>query len=160
AAALRYAEALGPILHRLVRIATRVQGIVVAPGNPAGIRDVSDLARLGLRFVNRQRDSGTRFLFDQLLKRSGIDPAAIRGYENEELTHGAVAAHVASGSADAGIAIQAAATQFGLDFVPIVKEHYYLAVHRDLLLKPEVEYLLGLLRGNAFHDAVESYHGD
>src|SRR5262245_56192311 len=109
AAAVRYAEALGPSAHRLIRIAARVQGRIVPRGNPAGIRQASDLAREGLRFVNRQRDSGTRFLLDQLLQAAGVDPKRIRGYENEEHTHAAVAAHIASGSADAGLGIQAAA---------------------------------------------------
>src|SRR6185295_1330122 len=104
------AKALGPSVHRLIRIATRVQGLIVRQGNPADIRQPADLARPGLRFVNRQRDSGTRLLLDQLLQAAGIDPAGIRGYENEEYTHSAVAAHIASGLADAGLGIEAAAS--------------------------------------------------
>ena len=130
------------------------------PGNPAAIREAADLGRPGLRFVNRQRDSGTRFLLDQLLQAAGVDPKGLQGYENEEHTHAAVAAHIASGLADVGLGIEAAARQFGLDFIPLATEHYYLAVHKDNLPKPEVEYLLGVLRGDAFHDAVNSYHGE
>jgi len=74
----RYAKALGPSVHRLIRIATRVQGLIVRQGNPADIRQPADLARPGLRFVNRQRDSGTRLLLDQLLQAAGIDPAGSR----------------------------------------------------------------------------------
>lgn len=159
AAALRYAEALGESAHRLIRVAIRVQGLIVPAGNPAALRQAADLARPGVRFINRQRDSGTRLLLDQLLKGAGVEPSRVQGYENEEHTHAAVGAHVASGSADVGLGIEAAAVRFGLDFVPLATEHYYLAVHKDRLDDPEVQSLLGLLRGEAFHDAVTGHHG-
>src|SRR5262249_59432750 len=91
-AAGRYAEALGPAIHRLVWVATRVQGLIVGKGNPKSIGSIADLAWTGVRFVNRQRDSGTRLLLDALLAQAGIDSARIEGYENEEHTHAAVAA--------------------------------------------------------------------
>jgi molybdate transport repressor ModE-like protein len=159
-AAVRYAEALGPDIHRLVRIAERVQGLIVPPGNPLGMTGAADLAKPGVIFVNRQRDSGTRILLDQLLGEADIDASRIEGYQNEEHTHAAVAAHVASGMADAGLGIEAAARQFDLDFVPIATEHYFLALHKDDLEKPEMKHLVGLLRGDAFHDAVTGYHGE
>jgi len=159
AAAERYAQALGDA-HRLVWIATRVQGLIVAPGNPGALRQVRDLARPGIRFVNRQRDSGTRILLDQLLASAGIEAAAIDGYETEEHTHAAVAAFVAGGMADAGLGIEAAAVQFALGFVPLANERYYLAAHKDTLEKPEAKLLVGLLRGDAFHDVVTELHGE
>jgi molybdate transport repressor ModE-like protein len=159
-AAGRYAESLGPDAHRLIRVATRMQGLIVAQQNPKAIRGIQDLARPGLRFINRQRDSGTRILLDQLLAAAQIRPESVDGYETEEHTHAAVAAHVASGLADAGLGIEAAAAQFELDFLPIAREHYFFAAHRDLLEKPEFKFLLGLLRGDAFHDAVTEYHGE
>jgi molybdate transport repressor ModE-like protein len=158
-AAMRYAEALGPAIHRLVWVATRVQGLIVARGNPKSIGAIADLARPGVRFINRQRDSGTRLLLDELLTHAGIDPARIEGYETEEHTHAAVAAHVASGLADTGLGIKAATVQFGLSFVPIASERYFFAVHKDLLERREGKLLVGLLRGDAFHDAVAALHG-
>jgi putative molybdopterin biosynthesis protein len=158
-AATRYAEALGPPIHRLVWVATRVQGLILAKGNPKSIASVVDLARPGVRFINRQRDSGTRLLLDELLAQAGIDPARIEGYENEEHTHAAVAAHVASGLADAGVGIKAATVQFGLSFLPVATERYFFAVHKDLLERREGKLLIGLLRGDAFHDAVARLHG-
>jgi putative molybdopterin biosynthesis protein len=158
-AAERYAEALGTA-HRLVWIAARVQGLIVAAGNAKGIRQVADLARPGLRFVNRQRDSGTRILLDELLREAGVDASGIDGYDNEEHTHAAVAAHVAGGLADAGLGIEAAATQAGLGFVPLAIERYFFAAHQDMMEKPEAKLLVGLLRGDAFHDAVTGLHGD
>ena len=158
-AAMRYAEALGPAIHRLVWVATRVQGLIVGRDNPKSIGSVSDLARPGVRFVNRQGDSGTRMLLDELVAEAKIDPTRIEGYENEEHTHAAVAAHVASGLADAGLGVKAAAVQFGLSFLPIATERYFLAVHKDLLERREGKLLIGLLRGDAFHDAIAALHG-
>lgn len=158
-AALRYAEALGPAIHRLVCVATRAQGLIVARDNPKSIARVADLARPDVRLINRQRDSGTRLLLDELLRQAGIDPVQIEGYENEEHTHAAVAAHVASGLADAGLGIEAAAAQFRLGFVPIATERYFFALHKDLLEQREMKLLIGLLRGDAFHDTVASLHG-
>jgi len=159
AAADRYAQALGDA-HRLVAIATRVQGLIVAPGNPKNVREVRDLVRPGIRFVNRQRDSGTRILLDQLLANAAIESPAIDGYETEEHTHAAVAAFVAGGMADAGLGIEAAAAQFALGFVPLARERYYLAAHKDTLDKPEAKLLVGLVRGDAFHDVVTELHGE
>lgn len=159
-AAARYAEALGPAIHRLIWVATRVQGLIVAAGNPQAIGCIADLARPGLRFINRQRDSGTRILLDELLRETAVDPARVEGYENEEHTHAAVAAHVAGGLADAGLGIAAAATQAGLGFVPLTTERYFFAAHKDTLAKPEAKLLVGLLRGDAFRDAVTELHGE
>lgn len=158
-AAGRYASVLGVELYRLVSVATRVQGLIVAAGNPRGISRIQDLAKGGVRFVNRQRDSGTRLLLDRLLGGAGLSASEVNGYENEEHTHAAVAAHVASGLADAGLGIEAAAAQFGLGFVPLAVERYYFAAHRDLFERPEMQYLLGVLQGDAFHDAVNALHG-
>jgi molybdate transport repressor ModE-like protein len=133
----------------LLRFATRTQGLMVAPGNPLAIRAVRDLARRR-RFVNRQPGSGTRLLFDHLLAQAGLRPAAIHGYAHEEFTHAAVAATVASGMADAGFGIEAAARQQGLAFVPVVTEHYYLAARRGKLARPAGRQLVALLRDRAF----------
>lgn len=158
-AATRYAESLGDN-HRLVWIAMRVQGLIVAPGNPKAVAGVPDLARPGVRFVNRQRDSGTRLLLDQLLADGGVQAGDIAGYAAEEHTHTSVAAHVAAGLADAGLGILAAARQFHLGFVPLVAERYFLALHQDLLATPEGQFLLGLIRSDDFHDIVAEFYGE
>ena len=105
----------------------REQGLLGASGNPRKIRTIGDLAKPGLRFVNRQRGSGTRLWFDQLLGKAGLTGADIPGYENEEFTHQAVGALVASGEADAGMGARSVAERFGLGFVPIGRETYFLA---------------------------------
>ncbi len=115
----------------LVTLAHRTQGLLVAAGNPLGIHAIDDLARPGLRLVNRQRGSGTRVLLDQMLQTANISASTLTGYQREEKTHAGVASAIGAGAADAGLGIQAAARSFGLDFVPLVRERYELAFLAD-----------------------------
>ncbi len=95
------------------------------------LRDLEELTRDDVRFINRQPGSGTRLVFDGLLGLRGIAPGNIAGYRNEEYTHSAVAAMVASGAVDAGFATASAAAKFGLAFKPFVQERFYLCLRRD-----------------------------
>jgi molybdate transport repressor ModE-like protein len=155
----RYAKWMKPRIHRLVRLVTRTQGLVVAPGNPKVIRSIADLARPGVRLINRQRGSGTRTLLEQLLAHAGVDRARIDGFENEEYTHAAVAALVAGRLADVGFGVQAAADQFGLDFVPVATERYFLILRTEMLENASVQELLDCLRGDAFKRLVAALPG-
>lgn len=145
--------------HRVVQLATRRQGLMVAPGNPKRIYDVADLARPDVRFINRQPGSGTRYLLDLMLQQRGIEVAAIRGYEQCEFTHAAVAAFVASGMADAGFGVEVPAREFRLEFLPAQQERYCLLCDARGLATPEVGHLLELLRGEAFRQAVDRLPG-
>jgi putative molybdopterin biosynthesis protein len=143
----------------LVQLAGRVQGLMVPRGNPRGLTSLSDLTRPDIQFVNRQRGSGTRVLLDFELRKLGVDPSAIHGYEREQYTHLAVAADVASGAADVGLGILAAARALDLDFVPLLNEQYQLVIPRvhyeSALLAP----LLEILRGDAFRAEVADLGG-
>jgi putative molybdopterin biosynthesis protein len=143
----------------VVRLVHREQGLLVAPGNPLGLTGVADLARQGLTYVNRQRGAGTRVLLDYELARSGIDPVEIVGYEREEPTHLAVAATIASGRADCGMGVLAAARAFGLDFVPVTREPYDLVLERETLGLPMLTPFWDLLQSPAFRSAVEDLGG-
>jgi molybdate transport repressor ModE-like protein len=132
---------------RLIRVVDRDQGFMLPRGNPARVHGFSDLARKRLRFVNRQRGSGTRLLIDRLIADEGFEASALVGYANEEFTHPAVAATVASGAADAGFGLRAAAAEYGLAFVPRVRERYYLAVRASALATPAVVRLIEVLQG-------------
>ncbi|TYO94755.1 molybdopterin biosynthesis protein [Desulfallas thermosapovorans] len=143
----------------LVNLVYREQGLIVAPGNPHGIRGVEDLAARGLSYINRQRGAGTRILFDFKLKERGIDPDDIKGYEREEYTHMAVAAAVASGSADAGMGIRAAAKALGLDFVPVVEERYDLCIPGIYYDTPYIKRLLEIMIEPAFQKEVQGLGG-
>lgn len=126
-----FAQAFADPAIGTVALFRREQGLLLPAGNPAGLRSVADIAATGARFVNRQRGSGTRAWFDRLLAVEGIPPTAIRGYEVEEFTHQAVAAVVAAGAASVGMGVRSAAERFGLDFVPLGQETYYLAARRS-----------------------------
>ncbi|MBS0321789.1 MAG: helix-turn-helix transcriptional regulator [Proteobacteria bacterium] len=148
-----------PDSHALIALTTRRQGLMVTRGNPASVLAVQDLARAHVRFVNRQAGSGTRALLDALLARDGIDSRAIAGYEVSELTHDAVAAYVASGMADAGFGIEPAARQFGLDFVPLVTERYFLACRTSALGTEPVRRAVAILRSHAFRAHLNDRRG-
>jgi len=144
---------------RLLRFVDRDQGLMLPRGNPARVKDLSDVASGGLCFVNRQRGSGTRLLIDQILADEGVDSAALHGYETEEFTHPAVAATVASGGADAGFGLRAAADEYGLAFVPLVRERYFLAVRAKELESPAVTRLVGILRSPQFARVANRFSG-
>lgn len=154
-----FRRSLKPGSHTLIGVATRTQGLMVAHGNPAGILSLADLTRPGVRIVNRQAGSGSRVEFDQLLSGAGIAPASIEGYLREEYTHLAVAATIAGGRADAGYGIRAAAAEYGLDFIPLLTERYYLACRSALLADPALAEFLALLRGEEFRRILASLPG-
>jgi putative molybdopterin biosynthesis protein len=150
---------LDPRRDAILRFATRRQGLMVKHGNPKRIVTVSDLARATVRFINRQEGSGTRALFDRLLVDAGMRPRQVRGYAVEEYTHLAVAATVASGMADAGFGIEAAAARHGLGFVPIATENYLLAFRLARLKTKPVIALRKLMAGTVFRKATAGLAG-
>ena len=131
---------------RLIQFVDRDQGLILPRGNPKKVRSFRDIAAKKLRFVNRQRGSGTRLLIDQMLADGGIEPAVIEGYRTEEFTHAAVAATVASGGADAGLGLRAAAAEYHLGFVPLVRERYLFAVRAKHLESPAIGRLIEVLK--------------
>jgi putative molybdopterin biosynthesis protein len=139
---------LKPALHKLIACSRRMQGLMVRKEHAPLVRTFPDILQHRLRFVNRQSGSGTRMLVDHLLHEHSVAPSGLRGYlENIEHTHVAVALCVASGVADAGIGVEAAALQFGLHFVPLVEEDYFLACLDSNVGHPAVERLREVLAG-------------
>jgi putative molybdopterin biosynthesis protein len=143
----------------LVRFAAREQGLMVPHGNPRRLASLADIAKGHARFVNRQRGSGTRRLVDRLLQEAGIAPETIRGYGTEEYTHRAVAATVAAGGADAGFGVHAAAAELGLDFVPVLRERYWLAMRSRTLAAPAAQRLLEALAGKPLSRIARGFAG-
>ncbi|HEX3054036.1 MAG TPA: substrate-binding domain-containing protein, partial [Aggregatilineaceae bacterium] len=148
-------KTLGEIPVHVVTFAHREQGLIIAAGNPLGIKSLDDLTRV--RYVNRQAGAGTRVLLDYELGKRGIDPASIDGYEQEEFTHLAVAAAVAAGRADCGMGIRKAATALGLDFIPVAYERYDLVTRYPD--EPMIQHLLSLLEDAEFRAAVAAQPG-
>ena len=143
----------------LVECVQRSQGLMVAAGNPLGIAGVADLAKPGLRYVNRQKGAGTRVLLDYLLKQAGVSPKSITGYEREEPTHTAVAAQIAAGSADCGLGILSAARMYGLGFVPVCEETYDLLVSLRAMETPQVRAFLRVLSSESFLRRLDALGG-
>ncbi len=143
----------------LIHWADRTQGLIVPKGNPKKLTSLANLADEGIRFINRQRGSGTRILLDYHLSRLGIAPDLILGYDQEEYTHLAVAAAVSSGRADCGLGVAAAAYALGLDFVPLFQEEYDLAIPNDFLTLPLLQPLLDLMNDAGFQDEVRNQPG-
>ena len=117
----------------VVTLAHRVQGLMVQPGNPKGIRGLADLIRPHITFINRNPGSGTRLWLDRQLESLSIPVSAIHGYDCCVNTHTACAVAVASGEADAAIGLQAAAIQQALGFLPLFHERYDLVIPDDQL---------------------------
>jgi putative molybdopterin biosynthesis protein len=159
AAAADFHRYLKADTHALIGVATRTQGLMVARGNPRRILSLADLMRSGVRMVNRQRGSGSRVEFDQLLSGAGIPAASIDGYLTEEHTHLAVAATIAGGRADAGYGIRAAAAEYQLDFIPLLTERYYLACRKTLLGDPAIVEFVALLQGPEFRQILAGLPG-
>jgi len=132
----------------LINLTYREQGFLVKKGNPKGIRGFEDLTRDGVVFINRQSGAGTRLLTDKHLRESGIEPSRIVGYEREEYTHMGIASAVLSGIADTGLAILAAANALDLDFVPVAKERYDLAIPTDFMELEMMRTLLDIIRND------------
>ena len=144
---------------QLMTLVNREQGLLVPRGNQKDIRSLADLGRDDVRFVNRQRGAGTRILLDYELGKAGIDAEQVVGYEQEEFTHLAVAAAIASGRADCGLGIAAAAQALDLDFVPLFQERYDLVISAEYAQSELLAPLLEAIHTQAFKDAVNALPG-
>ena len=142
----RYAQWLHADDYLLIHLAVRNTGLFVVAGNPKNIHGIADLARGDVRFVNRQIGSSTRHLISLMLQRANVSIGDVQGYESNEFTHMAIAAHIASGMADTGVGVETAARRFGLDFIPLVRERYFFAIRRSALETPAMRELLAILR--------------
>jgi putative molybdopterin biosynthesis protein len=143
----------------LINLFYRQQGLMVKNGNPLNITGIQDLVREEVRFVNRQKGSGTRVLLDTELKRLGIEPDEIHGYHHEVDTHMAVAMEVLMGKATCGLGAYAMAKTLGLGFVPVCEERYDLAVLSENATLPQVQALFAVIRGDKFQGALRELGG-
>jgi putative molybdopterin biosynthesis protein len=143
----------------VINLVQRIQGLMVAEGNPKAVSSLEDLGRDDVTFINRQRGSGTRLLLDYKLKQFGLGPDRIDGYGREEYTHLAVAAAVAGGRADVGLGILSAARAIGVDFVPLLTEQYDLVIPRDFYHSELLRTLLSVIRSDGFRGEVDALGG-
>ncbi|MCV6589055.1 MAG: helix-turn-helix transcriptional regulator [Marinobacterium sp.] len=155
----RYLGYLKPRAHRLIQFITRQQGLMVKADNPLAIHRLDDLCRPEVRFINREQNAGTRALLDEMLRRFRLEPKHICGYITEEYTHSAVAAHIAAGMADAGFGVKQAAVQFGLGFIPLEQEQYWLVCRADSVDQAAMSCFIQQLYSQGFQQAVEQLAG-
>src|SRR5579862_504133 len=159
-----FSRALKPLLkpgaHKLIACSRRMQGLMIRKEHAGVVHSLPDLAKERLRFVNRQPGSGTRMLLDHLMQVHSLDPADLSGYvENVEHTHVAVALCVASGVVDAGIGVEAAALQFGLHFIPLLEENYFLACLAVNFQQPAIGRLREILAGSRWREILGTLPG-
>lgn len=144
---------------KVVALVGRDQGLMVKKGNPKGIKTLGDLTKPGVEFVNRQRGAGTRVLLDYQLNLLGMSPDSILGYTQEEYTHLGVASAVASGRADCGLGISAAAQALDLDFIPLFQERYDLVVPKEHAESNLLVPFFDLLADGGFQNSVSKLPG-
>ncbi len=144
---------------RVMALVGREQGLIVPRGNPKAVESLGDLTNPGVSFVNRQRGAGTRILLDYHLDQMKVNVEQIQGYNHEEFTHLAVAAAVASGRADCGLGIAAAAQALDLDFIPLFKERYDLIIPNEYLEGDLLSPLIEVLSNPSFRELVASLPG-
>jgi molybdate-binding protein len=143
----------------VIAFAVWEEGIVVAKGNPKGIREIADFARKGVVLVNREPGSGSRSLLDSSLKRLGIASSKVKGYKQVAHGHLPAAWQVRTGQGDGCVATRAAARVFGLDFVPLLSERYDLVIRKQHLALPSVQLLLDTLNRTALRRELEGLGG-
>ena len=146
-------------LPAVVNFCRREQGLLVARGNPQGIRTVADLARPGITLVNRSNTTGTRLLLDRELGKAGIDGETIDGYHRTVVRHMDVGLEILAGRADLGPGIQAVAGMLGLDFIPLRGERYDLLITKERFFDPGVQLFLGMLTDEVFRQLADTLEG-
>ena len=143
----------------VMRLAAREQGLITAPGNPKNIVSFQDLTRKDVKFVNRQKGSGTRFLFDSLIADENISPTDINDYANEEWNHLSTATYISGGLADVTFGIRSAANKLGLNFIPIAKEQFDLVFRWTSENEKAIQHLIDIIQLTAFKEMVIDMSG-
>jgi putative molybdopterin biosynthesis protein len=142
---------------KVVTLAHREQGLMIAFGNPKAINSLADLTRENVTFINRNPGSGTRLWFDHRLQAEGISIESIHGYENAVSTHTTCASLVQTGQADVALGLQAAAHQFGLGYIPLFHERYDLVFMQEQ--SSSLVPLLDTIQTRAFRRSVNALTG-
>lgn len=156
-----------PFINRLfiyenisvLRFVSREQGFIVAKGNPKEIHDFHDLSKKDIRFVNRQKGSGTRFLLDSKLSELDIEPSTINGYDIEEWNHLATASYISRKVADVTFGIKSAASHLGLDFIPVAREHFDLVFRFSNENKEDLNRIIHYLQSADFKNSLSDLDG-
>jgi len=144
---------------KVINLVNRIQGIIVAKGNPYKIKNLQDLNNKDLNFVNRQKGSGTRILLDYMLDKEKINPSNITGYDNEKNSHLAVSYAIYSGNSNVGLGIMSAAKSYNLDFIPLKEENFDIVIPKNILNEKYVELMLNIINSLEFKKAINNIGG-
>lgn len=150
---------LQPGQHKLIGFADRSQGLMVRAGNPQGLDSLQRVVKQRARLALRDKGSGTRLLFDEMMQTAGLVPSDFLFSAQEESSHLACAAAVAAGQADVALGIASAAHRQGLDFVPLHQERYYLVCLKSIIDSPAVQALRQLLLTPAWQQSLTQLPG-
>jgi putative molybdopterin biosynthesis protein len=134
----------------VVNFSMREQGILIPKNNPKKIKSVADLGKKGIRIINRPVGTGTRLLLDHELRKAGISPDKLNGYENEKTNHMDVGLKILAGEADAAPGIRIVAHLLGLDFLPLRWERFDLLIPKERFFDKPIQLFLGLLHEDSF----------
>lgn len=143
----------------VVNFCKREQGILVQKENPKKINSIADIAKQGIKIVNRPLSTGTRLLFDMELDNAGIKGEKIKGYHNELSRHMDVGLEILAGRADAGPGIKPVASLLGLEFIPVRWERYDLLITKERFFDKGVQLFIGLLQEQSFYDLAKMFDG-
>ena len=144
---------------KTINLVDRIQGIIIPKTNPKNIKGIEDLNNPELVFVNRQKGSGTRILFDHLLEKSNINSQKINGYDNEKNSHLAVSYTIHSKNADLGLGIMSSAVAYDLEFIPLKEESFDLVIPETVLNEEYMQIILEIIRSSEFKKNIESIGG-
>jgi len=158
-AAKAYRGLLQPGLHKIIGFATRVQGLIVAPGNPLQLHSLKDVVQTRARFVHRSLGTGTRVLLDDVLEQAQLTLSDLNALPDDEPSHTALAEAIASGRSDVGLGIESTARARGLGFVPLLQEHFHLVCLKSALDTPATQALRDLLQERAWRDVLNALPG-
>ena len=140
----------------VVNLFNRDLGFLVAPGNPLRIRGFKDFSRPKIRFINRQKGSGTRVLLDHHLKDLKISASSIKGYENEVYTHFEIGLSVLAKEADVGLATGSVSKLLGLSFIPLTQESFDMLLDQSTFFERGVQAFIEILNSRDFRNRVEN----
>ena len=154
-----YKPLLDVMQHRVISLGRRAQGLIVARGNPLRLHSLEDVAEKKAHFVNRPLGTGTRVVLADLMLQSQLHPEDIRGFDDEEPSHNALAQAIAQGQADVGLGIASAARAKDLDFIPLCQEHDLLVCHASLVQHPAIQSLCQMLRSTTWQQQLYELGG-
>lgn len=143
----------------LVKGVERIQGLIVQKGNPLNLKEIKDILEKNIKFVNRQRGSGTRILLDYWLKDENLDYINLKGYDYEVATHLDVAMAIKNGTAEAGLGIMEAAKIADLDFIPLAKEEYDFLINPEIKNSEKIKEFIKFLKSDFLKKKIESLDG-